>query len=228
MEDQIPVIYFLGTSPGRYQPIIPTFIVGWHPEHLRVQLAFGVIVGASAQATLPASPERRYALREIKARFASGIVSRCRPERLRRSLCDLASARAATARCRPYRHGCRRAARAADRIERVAVDENPPCGLRCPSDRRPRQHPLRASCSGSSNVSVVGAGPFNTDTVPRRSSELPSTSASGRKKPISLDSNLMRRAVVDPQGIQPATNVDAERPGGRVQRHREGIGLPRR
>jgi hypothetical protein len=29
-----------------------------------------VIVGASAQAALPASPERRYALREIKARFA--------------------------------------------------------------------------------------------------------------------------------------------------------------
>src|SRR6267378_5332710 len=69
MERQIPVIYFLGTSPGRYQPIIPTFIVGWHPERLRVQLAFGMIVGASAQATLPASPERRYALREIKARL---------------------------------------------------------------------------------------------------------------------------------------------------------------
>jgi hypothetical protein len=62
MERPIPVIYFLGVSPGRYQPIIPTFIVGWHPERLRVQLAFGVIVGTSAQATLPASPERRYAL----------------------------------------------------------------------------------------------------------------------------------------------------------------------
>jgi putative restriction endonuclease len=69
MQQQIPVIYFLGTSPGRYQPIIPTFIVGWHPERLRVELAFGALVGASAQATLPASPERRYALREIKARL---------------------------------------------------------------------------------------------------------------------------------------------------------------
>jgi putative restriction endonuclease len=67
MQQQIPVIYFLGTSPGRYQPIIPTFIAGWHPERLRIDLAFGVIVGATAQATLPASPERRYALREIKA-----------------------------------------------------------------------------------------------------------------------------------------------------------------
>jgi putative restriction endonuclease len=69
MQQQIPVIYFLGTSPGRYQPIIPTFIVGWHPERLRVQLAFGALVGASVQAEPPASPERRYALREVKARL---------------------------------------------------------------------------------------------------------------------------------------------------------------
>ncbi len=27
-QNQVPVIYFLGSSPGRYQPIIPTFIVG--------------------------------------------------------------------------------------------------------------------------------------------------------------------------------------------------------
>jgi putative restriction endonuclease len=45
MQRQIPIIYFLGTSPGRYQPIIPTFIVGWHPERLRVQLAFGALLG---------------------------------------------------------------------------------------------------------------------------------------------------------------------------------------
>jgi putative restriction endonuclease len=69
MEQQIPVIYFLGVSPGRYQSIIPTFIVGWHPESLQVQIAFGAILGASAQATLPAAPERRYALREIKQRL---------------------------------------------------------------------------------------------------------------------------------------------------------------
>ncbi len=56
MQRQTPIIYFLGTSPGRYQPIIPTFIVGWHPESLRVQLAFGALVGASAQATPPDAP----------------------------------------------------------------------------------------------------------------------------------------------------------------------------
>jgi putative restriction endonuclease len=74
MQQQIPVIYFLGTSPGRYQPIIPTFIVGWHPERLRVELAFGALVGASAQATLPASPEHRYALQEIKARLHQDCI----------------------------------------------------------------------------------------------------------------------------------------------------------
>jgi putative restriction endonuclease len=69
MQRQIPVVYFLGTSPSRYQPIIPTFIVGWHPERLRVQLAFGALVGALARATPPDPPERRYALREVKARL---------------------------------------------------------------------------------------------------------------------------------------------------------------
>jgi putative restriction endonuclease len=38
MQQQIPVIYFLGTSPGCYQPIIPTFILGWHPDRLRRSL----------------------------------------------------------------------------------------------------------------------------------------------------------------------------------------------
>ena len=69
MEEQIPVIYFLGSSPGRYQPIIPTFVVGWDPGRLRVQLAFGALVGASAAALPPAAPERRYALREVKQRL---------------------------------------------------------------------------------------------------------------------------------------------------------------
>ena len=138
MQQQIPVIYFLGTSPGRYQPIIPTFIVGW-PERLRVELAFGAIVGASAQATLPASPERRYALREIKRGCIPSIVSRCRPERLRRSLCDLASARTPAARCRSHHHGCGRAIRTAGDLEWPTVNEDPSCGLRCPPDRhRPR------------------------------------------------------------------------------------------
>jgi hypothetical protein len=59
MEEQIPIIYFLGSSPGKYQPIIPTFVVGWDPGRLRAQLALGALVGASAAAIPPAAPERR-------------------------------------------------------------------------------------------------------------------------------------------------------------------------
>jgi len=33
-ERQVPIIYFLGVSPGRYQAIIPTFIVDWDPGRL--------------------------------------------------------------------------------------------------------------------------------------------------------------------------------------------------
>ena len=38
-------------------------------DHSRVQLAFGALVGASAQAVSPDAPERRYALHEVKARL---------------------------------------------------------------------------------------------------------------------------------------------------------------
>ena len=64
-----PSSTFSALPPARYQPITPTFIVGWHPERLRVQLTFGTLVGASAQAAPPDAPERRYALREVKARL---------------------------------------------------------------------------------------------------------------------------------------------------------------
>jgi putative restriction endonuclease len=69
MEEQIPIIYFLGSSPGKYQPIIPAFVVGWDPGRLRAQLAFGALIGASAAAIPPGAPERRYALREVKHRL---------------------------------------------------------------------------------------------------------------------------------------------------------------
>jgi putative restriction endonuclease len=67
-ENQTPIIYFLGTAPGRYQAMLPTFIVGWSATALKAKLAFG----------LPDQPEiiapenaieRRYALREVKQRL---------------------------------------------------------------------------------------------------------------------------------------------------------------
>jgi putative restriction endonuclease len=68
-ERQIPVIYFLGVSPGRYQAIIPTFIVDWDARRLTARIAFGELAGATATATAPDPVERRYALRLVKQRL---------------------------------------------------------------------------------------------------------------------------------------------------------------
>src|SRR5690606_39233804 len=68
-ERQIPLIYFLGVSPGRYQAIIPTFVVDWDPQRLAARIAFGELAGATAMATVPDQVERRYALRLVKQRL---------------------------------------------------------------------------------------------------------------------------------------------------------------
>jgi putative restriction endonuclease len=57
-ERQIPFIYFLGVFPGRYQAIIPTFIVDWDPRRLSARIAFGELAGATATATAPDPVER--------------------------------------------------------------------------------------------------------------------------------------------------------------------------
>lgn len=67
-ENQVPIIYFLGIAPGRYQGILPAFISGWDGKALTARVAFG----APDQETL-APPEnaieRRYALRAVKQRL---------------------------------------------------------------------------------------------------------------------------------------------------------------
>jgi putative restriction endonuclease len=88
MLNRIPIVYFLGIAPARYQAIVPTFIVDWDAENLRAQIAFGteqrLIVsqssapvvgpgvsdpGATYEGDLPSSEERRYALRTMKQRL---------------------------------------------------------------------------------------------------------------------------------------------------------------
>jgi hypothetical protein len=68
-ERQVPLIYFLDVSPGRYQAIIPTFVVDWDPRRLTARIAFGELAGATATATAPDPAERRYALRLVKQRL---------------------------------------------------------------------------------------------------------------------------------------------------------------
>ena len=68
MLDRIPIIYFLGTAPGLYQPIIPTFVVGWDASQLKARLSFGLPGELSADPAESAI-ERRYALRQVKVRL---------------------------------------------------------------------------------------------------------------------------------------------------------------
>lgn len=67
-ENQIPVIYFLGIAPGRYQAIFPAYISGWDANALKAHVAFGV---PELEALVPPENalERRYALRSVKQRL---------------------------------------------------------------------------------------------------------------------------------------------------------------
>ena len=67
-ENQIPIIYFLGIAPGRYQAILPAFIGGWDRDSRRAHITFGLPEQNSL--VPPASEiERRYALRAVKQRL---------------------------------------------------------------------------------------------------------------------------------------------------------------
>jgi putative restriction endonuclease len=89
-ENQIPIIYFLGISPGRYQAILPAFISGWDGSALKARVAFGTHEEMSL--TPPETAvERRYALRSVKQRlhqssFREAVISayrgRCAVSRL--------------------------------------------------------------------------------------------------------------------------------------------------
>jgi putative restriction endonuclease len=67
-EHRIPIIYFLGIAPGRYQAIVPAFIAGWDAKALKARVAFGE---PDDDALLPPENalERRYTLRAVKQRL---------------------------------------------------------------------------------------------------------------------------------------------------------------
>jgi putative restriction endonuclease len=67
-ENQIPIIYFLGIAPGRYQALMPAFISGWDAAALKARVAFGVL-DQGTLAPPDSALERRYALRAVKQRL---------------------------------------------------------------------------------------------------------------------------------------------------------------
>jgi len=67
-ENRIPIIYFLGIAPGRYQAILPAYITGWDAKALSAQVGFGI--ESPLRAAEPETAiERRYALRTVKQRL---------------------------------------------------------------------------------------------------------------------------------------------------------------
>ena len=66
-EHRIPIIYFLGIAPGRYQAMLPAFISGWDGKALKARVAFGA-PDQDAMAPPETALERRYALRAVKQR----------------------------------------------------------------------------------------------------------------------------------------------------------------
>src|SRR5271167_2872442 len=78
-ENQVPVIYFLGIAPGRYQAVLPAFISEWDANGLKARVAFGVPDQSNLAAPENAL-ERRYALRAVKQRlhqasFREAVIS---------------------------------------------------------------------------------------------------------------------------------------------------------
>jgi putative restriction endonuclease len=67
-ENGIPIIYFLGIAPGRYQAIVPAFVSGWNATALKARVAFGL--PDQEAIVLPETVlERRYTLRTVKQRL---------------------------------------------------------------------------------------------------------------------------------------------------------------
>jgi putative restriction endonuclease len=67
-ENQIPIIYFLGIAPGRYQALLPAFISGWDRKVLKARIAFGM-EDQGILAPPGTAMERRYALRAVQQRL---------------------------------------------------------------------------------------------------------------------------------------------------------------
>jgi putative restriction endonuclease len=66
----VPILYFLGIAPQKYQVIWPVFVVEWSASELKARIAIGMGVGTSKAVQVPATPvERRYALQLVKQRL---------------------------------------------------------------------------------------------------------------------------------------------------------------
>ena len=66
---KIPLVYFFGVAPGRYEALFPVFIEDWSAENLAAHVAVGRMEGSGAGEAPQSELERRYAMREVKQRL---------------------------------------------------------------------------------------------------------------------------------------------------------------
>jgi putative restriction endonuclease len=69
MDRRVPVLYFLGVSPGRYQAFVSAFIESWHPDEAKVKVSFGDLDLSGIPKVSESGVARRYALRQVKQRL---------------------------------------------------------------------------------------------------------------------------------------------------------------
>lgn len=68
----VPLVYFVGTRPGRYRPVYPAYLTEDRPGERRVLVGVGAMAGPldEPEAVLLTDPlERRYAVREVRVRL---------------------------------------------------------------------------------------------------------------------------------------------------------------
>lgn len=66
----LPLVYFYGVAPARYEPLFPVYVVGWDAAALRCALAIAPAAERAAELWMPPDmSERRYAMRLAKQRL---------------------------------------------------------------------------------------------------------------------------------------------------------------
>jgi putative restriction endonuclease len=68
-EDQVPIVYFIGISPGRFFPACPSYIAAWNRRELIANVGFGEPSEYLTSKFKDNDPARRYALRVVKQRM---------------------------------------------------------------------------------------------------------------------------------------------------------------
>jgi len=66
---RIPIIYFIGTSPGLCTAVVPAYIAGWDRSSLKASVGFGDPAGYVEGRFADNAPARRYALRSVQQRL---------------------------------------------------------------------------------------------------------------------------------------------------------------